>query len=277
MRKFLLLVIISTTLLAGCISLPAVPASSTETLPPANSAVGSDIPTGTPEVAPLPTYTPDLCSPEQVVNSIHPVNQLIREFDDMAALSSNGTRDQLLTFISELQRIRRSSEDLTVPVCIKDLKELSIVYMNTYIQTLLAFTGGAEEASINQGISLSRQLHNQYMVEMARLQGIYAPPTQVPTATLVDPKATPAPVMPTPMVPVATNLGISTVELRTQPAIDALVMGALAPGQSALALGQNQAGTWILVEVPGQAGTTAWVYGPLLTLSGPQPLPIVSE
>jgi len=222
------------------------------------------------------TSTLDACALDNIGVEIQKVNRLMREFDDAAALSSYTTRDELKPTIENLQRIRRSAEDLSVPSCLKSLKELELTHMNMFIQTLLAFMGTTDQDAVNQGLVLSRRLHDQYMIEMARLQGksILPMPTLEPTP--VDPKASPATMIPTPSVPIVTNLGPGGIDIRLDPALDGLAVGMLAVGQSALALGQTQNGDWIMIEVPGQQSQNAWVYAPLAQLSGPAPLPILS-
>jgi hypothetical protein len=223
------------------------------------------------------TSTPDPCAPGNIEVEIKAVHRLMREFDDAAALSANTTREQLKPTIEDLQRIRRSAEDLVVPSCLKSLRELQLTHMNTFIQTLLGFMGGADQDAVNQGVALSRQLHDEYMIEMARLQGITIPPTPSPEPTLVNPKATPPTEAPTPTIPVVTNTGPGGINMRLDPSLDGQTVGMLAVGQSALALGQNANGAWIMIEVPGQPGQTAWVYAALVQLSGPGPLPVVAE
>jgi hypothetical protein len=222
------------------------------------------------------TSTPDPCSQENIEVEIQAVHRLMREFDDAAALSANTTREQLKPTIADLQRIRRDAEDQKVPACLKALKELQLVHMNTFIQTLIAFMGGADQETVNQGISLSRQLHDKYMIEMARLQGVIIPPTPIPMPTVGTPGAATAPEAPTPSVAIVTNQGLSTVSLLTTAALDAQSVGALAVGQSALALGQTADGAWIMIEIPSQPGQTAWVYAALVQLSGPGPLPVIA-
>lgn len=249
-------------LAAACIQAPVTPTPS---------------PVPLPTETPSPTSTPDPCGIENIGPEIQKVHRLMREFDDAAALSANTTRDQLKPTIEDLQRIRRDAEDLSVPYCLKSLRELQLTHMNTFIQTLLGFMGGADQEAVNQGIALSRQLHDQYMIEMASLQGINVPPTPSPEPTLIDPKVTPATVAPTPSVPVVTNAGPGGINMRLDPNLDGQTVGMLAVGQSALALGQNADGSWIMIEVPGQSGQTAWVYAALVQLSGPMPLPIIPD
>lgn len=237
-------------------------------------------PSPAPSLTPVPTATitstPDPCSTENIKTGIQSVHHLMREFDDAAALSANTSRELLKPTIEELQRIRRDSEDQIVPECLRSLKELQLVHMNTFIQTLIAFIGGADQTVVNQGIGLSRQLHDQYMIEMARLQGVVIPPTPEPIPTLGTPGATPEAGVPTPSVAIVTNPGPGGINMRLQPSLDAQNVGTLGVGQSALALGQTDNSAWIMVEMPNQPGQTAWVFAPLVTLSGPGPLPIIT-
>ena len=249
------------------------------------AACGQAEPVATPIIASVPpvatatvtlTSTPDPCSQENIVVEIRAVHRLMREFDDASALSANTARDQLKSTIADLQRIRRDAEDQSVPGCLKSLKELQLTHMNTFIQTLISFMGGADQATVNQGIGLSRQLHDQYMIEMARLQGVTIPPTSSPEPTLVNPKVTPGTEVPTPSVAVVTNPGPGGINMRLAASLDGQTVGMLAVGQSALALGQTENRAWIMIEVPSQPGQTAWVYAALVQLAGPGPLPIIN-
>jgi hypothetical protein len=240
--------------------------------------VPSLTPTTLPTETPTPTFTPDPCGQGNIDAEIQKVHRLMRQFDDAATLSSYLTRDQLKPTIEEMQRIRRAAEDLTVPICLKSMRELQVSHMNTFIQTLLVFMGGADQEAVNQGIVLSRQLHDLYMAEMAKQQGVILPftPTAMPSPEVTrNPKATPVPQLPTPTVPVVTNMGPGGINIRLTPSLDGQPISILAVGQSALALGQTEDGSWVMIEVPGQNGQTAWVYAALVQLGGPMPLSII--
>jgi hypothetical protein len=242
------------------------------------AACGQAEPVATPTLVPTATFTstPDPCAPENISAEIQAVHRLMREFDDASALSANTTREQLKPTIADLQRIRREAEDQKVPACMQAFKELQLVHMNTFIQTLIAFMGGADQETVNQGIGLSRQLHDQYMIEMARLQGVTILPTPSPIPTVGTPGATPGTEVPTPSVAIVTNPGPTTVNLLTTASLDAQNVGVLGVGQSALALGQTANGAWVMIEIPSQPGRTAWVYAALVKLSGPGPLPVMT-
>ena len=146
-------------LLAGCAAQPA------PTQPSAGSA------------------TPDPCATENLPASIQPINDLTREFDDAAQLAANLPVQQLPEIISNMQRIRRAAEDVDTPACLTTLKTHQLNYMNGMIQTLLSFTGGADQNSINNGLTAAQQEHELYSLEVVRLLGItLEPQTAVPPA-----------------------------------------------------------------------------------------------
>jgi hypothetical protein len=113
----------------------------------------------------------------------------MREFDDASILASSTPRDQLSSSIADLQRIRREAEDETIPACLTDLKAYQVQHMNSVISTLISFMGGADQESLDQGISLARQQHDQYTLELARVLGL----TVVPAAPSGKPSETPTP------------------------------------------------------------------------------------
>ncbi len=237
-------------------------------------------PTPSPTALPTTTVTstPDPCSAEMLPEEVQAIHRLTREFDDASVLAINTARDQMSSAIAGLQSIRREAEDLVVPNCLKSLKELQLVQMNTFIQTLVAFMSGADQETVNQGIALSRQLHDQYMLEMTRKlgTGALAQPFTLPTS-IGTPGPTPEGTLtPTPGIPIVSNPGPSGINLRSTPSLEAQSVGILAVGQSTLALGQTGDGLWINVEIPGLVGQTAWVFSALVQLSGPGPLQVIN-
>ncbi len=137
-----------------------------------------------------PTLNSDPCAPENINDEIEEIHKFMREFDDAAVLAANVQQNQLSGAISELQRIRRDAEDYKAPSCLHTLKVLQTTHMNTVINTLVAFLGGADQESVNQGITLARQQHDQYTLELAALLGITVVPaenTPTPSAAPPDP------------------------------------------------------------------------------------------
>ena len=171
----LLLILVLTVLISGCgIVQPPFP---TATEVPATST-------------PTITITPDLCASENIQAEVDKVHRHMREFDDASILASSTPRDQLSGAIADLQKIRREAEDEKIPSCLVDLKKYQIQHMNSVIDTLIAFIGGnTDQAVLDQGISLARQQHDQYTLELARILGI----TVVPATAVILPTQTPTP------------------------------------------------------------------------------------
>jgi hypothetical protein len=181
MKKDLLLVsfiLILTIILAGCGT-----AASTPETPTATSA------TETESAPPTITLTLDPCSPGQIEAEVQKVHKHMREFDDASKLASNIPREQLSGSIADLQRIRREAEDEAIPACLTTLKTYQVQHMNSVIDTLLAFMGGADKQSLEQGISIAGKLHDQYTLELARVLGLTIVPATPPSA----PSETPTP------------------------------------------------------------------------------------
>jgi hypothetical protein len=181
MKKDLLLIIstfVLTIALAGCGNIPSTPQA-----PVAAPA------TETESVPPTITGTPDPCSPGHIEAEVQKVHKHMREFDDASILASSTPRDQLSGSIADLQRIRREAEDETIPACLTDLKTYQVQHMNSVISTLISFMGGADQKSLDEGISLARQQHDQYTLELARVLGL----TVVPAAPPSAPSETPTP------------------------------------------------------------------------------------
>lgn len=172
-------------ILAGCGNPPATSApAATETEVEAEA-------TSTEEVSsPVPiTSTLDPCSRPQLETEVQKVHSHMREFDDASILASNMPREQLSTSIADLQRIRREAEDEEIPGCLANLKAIQVQHMNSVINTLIAFMGGTDQQTLDQGISLARQQHDEYTLELAGLLGLTVVPATLPPA----PSATPTP------------------------------------------------------------------------------------
>jgi hypothetical protein len=148
-----------------------------------------EIPTD--QVDPAPSITPDICSTGQVDVEVQKVHSHMREFDDASILASNLPQEQLSESIANLQRIRRESEDEQIPNCLTDLKSYQLDHMNSVIDTLVAFIGGTDTESLERGISIAREQHDQYTLELARLLGLTVVPATVPVISTPAQTATP--------------------------------------------------------------------------------------
>lgn len=146
-----------------------------------------------------PTATMDLCAPDHIKDAAQAVNRLMRAFDDTAQIASNTAREQLTAPISGLQSVRRQTEDLVVPDCLTNLKNLQLAHMNAVITTLISFVGGADSTVLNKYIALARTQRQAYDLELERLLGVTLTP-----APTIEPLPTQVPVTDTPISPTAT-------------------------------------------------------------------------
>lgn len=129
------------------------------------------------------TQTPDPCIAANMNLTIKPVNDLQREFNDASALAANLPREQLQPSIADMQRIRREAEDQLIPACLEALKRYQLAHMNSVIDTLIAFVGGADVEILNQGMAQAREQYDQYTFEMTRLLGVtLVPATEAATS-----------------------------------------------------------------------------------------------
>lgn len=163
---------------------PATPAATEPEVETTATEVVSS-PDATEEV----TSTLDPCSMPQLQKEVNEVHKHMREFDDASALAGSIPREQLSASIADLQRIRRDAQDEEIPGCLTQLKEIQVLHMNTVIETLLAFMRGTDQQTLDQGINLARQQHDQYLLEYARVAGLTVVPATIPPA----PSETPTP------------------------------------------------------------------------------------
>ena len=134
------------------------------------------------------TNTPDPCAPENIEAEVQKIHAYMREFDDASTLAASRPREELSASIADLQQIRREAEDQPTPPCLATLKTYQVSHMNTVINTLISFMGGADQATVDQGIARARSQHDQYTLELARLLGLTIEPAAVAT-----PEQTPTP------------------------------------------------------------------------------------
>ena len=181
MKKFILPFLVSSITLTLLVSA----CGSTPTPQPTISVIST--------TTPIPTFTstmtPDPCAAGNVEKAVDKVHSHMREFDDASALAANLPREQLNGSIANLQKIRRDAEDEPIPACLTNLKDYQIQHMNSVIATLIAFMGGANQQDLDKGISIARQQHDQYTLELARILGL----TIVPATAIVIPSETPTP------------------------------------------------------------------------------------
>jgi hypothetical protein len=191
MKKFHRVITILTLILAAfmtaCVNnVPAtqyviITATAAPPVTPQNAIITATVP-------PI-TNTPNPCAPENIEAEIQKAHKYMREFDDASSLAASRPREQLSDAIADLQRIRREAEDQPAPSCLSDLKTYQISHMNAVINTLIAFMGGTDQQTVDQGIAIARELHDKYTIELARLLGL----TIEPSTIITPPTETPSP------------------------------------------------------------------------------------
>ncbi len=149
------------------------------------------IPTTTPLSSPTAPFQADPCNPAKVGETVKPLNDLVRQFDDYAALASNVRQSALLQVIPPMQAVRRAAEDQAAPACLEELKQSALLYMDATLQTLVSFQASASANAIATGIIQARQYHNQYTLELARLLGVTPSAPAQATRPAPTPAATP--------------------------------------------------------------------------------------
>ena len=185
--QVLLSILVLASLITGCGG--STPAPVIENTPTAIQEEGEE--TVTPPAPPAGSVTADPCVLPQLEEEVQNIHRHMREFDDASILASNMPREQLSGPIAELQRIRREAEDETVPGCLLTLKTHQIEHMNSVIDTLVAFMGGTDQQTLEQGIATARQQHDDYTLELARILGLTVVPATVPVISTLEETATP--------------------------------------------------------------------------------------
>lgn len=143
-----------------------------------------------PTNSPFPTATLNACASENVPAQVDRLHAITREFDDTFGLAQSLRLEQAIPLVSEMQRIKRTAEDLEVPPCLVKLKEYQLLYMNTGIQvftTVYSVTSANPNIDQNTLNSVTAPLLEQvlgaaklYLDEQAKLLGW----TPIPIPTL---------------------------------------------------------------------------------------------
>lgn len=216
-------------------------------------------PTATP-MPPTPTPVPDPCSPENIVSETEELQALVNSFQDAMNIANNTDVSLLIHPILRLQEIQKEIRAVGVPVCLQTLKGKSIDYTISVVNYLLIFMNTQDPASedLNAAIQGSQALWQSVLAEFNTvLTSAGLAPQEIPelSEALPETEGTGATVI---------NEGTSAVNLRSAPNTDAAVVASLETGASATALGKNEAGDWIQVDLNGTLG---WVFAENITLN----------
>jgi hypothetical protein len=187
---YIISVLVLASLLAGCGNEPVSTPVNIDTQVATSSAGAVPTPTIA-ELSVAPSTTPDPCSAGQIEAEVQKVHRHMREFDDASVLASNLPREQLTDSVAGLQKIRREAEDEQIPACLTNLRKYQVEHMNSVINTMLAFMSGTDTKTLEKGIAIARQQHDQYTLELARLLGLTVVPATVPVISTPNATGTP--------------------------------------------------------------------------------------
>ena len=145
-------------------------------------------PAATLDLPAAPTPTPDPCLPESLPASVLPLNEHMRQFDNLAALASNIVQSQVTLVLPPMQDILNEAQARSAPACLANLKRLELSYMDATLSTLSTFlTPDPDPAAITAGILQARTFHDQYELELARLLGMTPVSPTTPSASTPTP------------------------------------------------------------------------------------------
>jgi hypothetical protein len=193
----------------------------------------------------------------------------LREFDDGLALAINMPRDLVVEQVTQLQSIRRETEQLPVPVCVAAIKARMVAYMNQVVDLLVAFVGGTPPDLVLQALRDSDGLRDAMEGEMAQVIGIQVTPYptsyqfQIPVTGAGDVIET-TPTTESGMVATVTNA--QGANLRESPNAESALLFSLPPETQVSLFGVSEDGLWVYVQV--SEDLSGWLYISLITIDG---------
>ncbi len=126
-----------------------------------------------------------------MADTVKPLDDLVRQFDDYAALAGVVLQSELVKIVPVLQSIRQAAQGLAAPTCIQDLRRYALAYMDSTLKALVSFQIAPQADAIPTGIAAARQYHDQYLLERARLLGQTVIAPTPPTQAVPSPASTP--------------------------------------------------------------------------------------
>lgn len=250
MKKFLVILVLSTFFFSSC-----------NALTPADSTITS--------LPPTPLATPDPCSAENIVDEVEDLQALLNSFQDGMNIANNTDVNLLIHPILRLQEIQEEIRRIEVPTCLAGLKETSIQYSISVINYLLIFMNSQDPNS--EDLATAIQTSQQLWQEVVRNFNSVLPtsgltPQVLPEMNQDIPESEST-------GPVLINEGPGSVNLRAAPNLNAEILATLAAGGQAQVLGKNEAGDWVQVDFEGTLG---WIFAETVTINVPiEDLPVI--
>lgn len=223
------------------------------------------------------------CTPNRLPSLFWRMDSHLREFDDIILLAVNVPRGEVVERIRELQTIRRSVEEISVPACLLDLKQMQVAYMDQVIDILVGFVGGVESGLVFQALQETGSLRLALEQELGSLMGATLTPSPtayqfgyvIPVTGMATPDYALASETPQPIF--ASISHSEGVNLRQGPGVNYPFFTVLEPGSQVLVLGISPDLGWIFVQTLAPEAETGWVFAPLVSLPlDPEGLPQIA-
>jgi hypothetical protein len=213
----------------------------------------------------------DACDPSQISQTIAPFNSMLQSFDDKSMIAFNVPRDLVIEPTMRMQDVRRDLANLDTPECLQSLKGQMLKYMDSILNVLVAFIGGAGPEQTRAGLEVAQPLRLSLEAELADLLGATLTPyptaarqAQIPvsgntdeTAELIAPTATAEHLL-------ATVRNSTGANLRFGPSLNYSFTYVLDAGTVVELLGISDDGQWIFVNVPDIENGQGWLYASLI-------------
>lgn len=244
MKKLLILSILAAILFTSC------------------SILSAAKPTAT--VIPLPSATPepDPCSKDNILAEAEKIQMAINEFREVADIANSTDVNFLFIPILRLEELRYEAIKTEVPECLDSFKSAAVNYTSSVVNYLVVFMNVQDPQSedLNAAIQNSQTQWQVLLNEFNKILAIAEIEPQVaPDISNLEPT-------PTFVVATATNQASQTVNVRTNPDLNASVITSMEKDVVADVIGRNADGDWLQVTVNGISG---WVFTEMVVVSVP--------
>jgi hypothetical protein len=96
----------------------------------------------------------------------------MKKFQTLSTRAAYASPGQLPVKIAQLQDLLKIAMEQDTPPCLEKLRDHQLKHMNFVIDALLAVDQGADQQVVEERVANARREHDEYTLELARLQGI---------------------------------------------------------------------------------------------------------
>ena len=118
-----------------------------------------------------PTPTPDPCGPGQISRYVDAIQRVEFRFNDVVAIASVTSRENLAAVIEDLEEIREEAEELQVPSCAVNARSALVIYIDATIEAYEAILADQPAADVNSALQRAAELRDAYFDAMAEVGG----------------------------------------------------------------------------------------------------------